>query len=167
VSLLPTTYKILSNILVSRLTPYIEKIIEVHHCGFQCNTLTADHIFCSCQIMEKKSESVMGQYIIYLNILERPMTQPGEYYCTMVSLNLVLKLVRLIKMCLNGAYSKVHIGKNLSVAFPMQNSQRQRDALFPLYSNFALEYGIRKAQEKLESSRIEWNTSAPGLCCQC
>jgi len=33
-SLLSTTYKIVSNILLSRLTPYAEKIIADHQCGF-------------------------------------------------------------------------------------------------------------------------------------
>ena len=34
ISLLPTTYKILSNILLSRLIPYAEKITGDHQCGF-------------------------------------------------------------------------------------------------------------------------------------
>jgi len=34
ISLLPTTYKILSNILLSRLTPCAEEIIGDHQCGF-------------------------------------------------------------------------------------------------------------------------------------
>ena len=34
-SLLPTTYKILSNILLSRLTPYAQEIIGDHQCGFR------------------------------------------------------------------------------------------------------------------------------------
>ena len=34
ISILSTTYKILSNILLSRLTPYAEKIIGDHQCGF-------------------------------------------------------------------------------------------------------------------------------------
>jgi len=34
ISLLPTMYKILSNILLSRLTPYAEAIIGDHQCGF-------------------------------------------------------------------------------------------------------------------------------------
>jgi len=34
ISLLPTTYKILSNILLSRLTQYAEEIIGDHQCGF-------------------------------------------------------------------------------------------------------------------------------------
>jgi len=33
-SLLPTTYKILSNILLSKLTPYAKEIIGDHQCGF-------------------------------------------------------------------------------------------------------------------------------------
>jgi hypothetical protein len=34
VSLLPITYKILSSILLSKLTPYVEKIIWDHQYGF-------------------------------------------------------------------------------------------------------------------------------------
>jgi len=34
ISLLPTTYKILSSILLSRLIPYAEEIIGDHQCGF-------------------------------------------------------------------------------------------------------------------------------------
>jgi len=34
ISLLPTMYKILSNILLSMLIPYAEEIIGDHQCGF-------------------------------------------------------------------------------------------------------------------------------------
>ena len=53
ISLLPTTYKILSNLL-SRLIPYAEEVIGDHQCGFRHNRSTTDHIFCICQILEKK-----------------------------------------------------------------------------------------------------------------
>jgi hypothetical protein len=56
ISLLSTTYKILSNIPLSRLTPYAEEMIGNHQCGFRRNRSTADHIFSVRQILEKKWE---------------------------------------------------------------------------------------------------------------
>jgi hypothetical protein len=58
-----------------------------------------------------------------------------------------MKLVGLIKMCLNETYSKACIGKHLSDSFPIQNGLKQGDALSPLLFNFALQYGVRKVQE--------------------
>jgi hypothetical protein len=59
-----------------------------------------------------------------------------------------MKLVRLIKICLNETCSKVRIGKHLSDSFPIENGLKQGDALSPLLFNFALEYTIRNVQEK-------------------
>jgi hypothetical protein len=56
ISLLSTSYKILSNILLSRLVPYIDEIIGDHQCGFRCNRSITDQIFCIRQILEKKWE---------------------------------------------------------------------------------------------------------------
>ena len=50
-SLLQTTYKILSNILHSKLSPYTEEIIGDHQCGFRRNRSTTDHMFCIRQIL--------------------------------------------------------------------------------------------------------------------
>ena len=54
ISPLPTTYKVLSNILLSRLIPYAEEVIGDHQCGFRRNRSTTDHIFCIRQILKKK-----------------------------------------------------------------------------------------------------------------
>jgi len=73
-SLLPTTYKILSNILLSRLTPYAEEIIGDHQRRFRCNRSTTHPIFCIRQILEK-NENTMKQCINYLEISRKLMTQ--------------------------------------------------------------------------------------------
>jgi hypothetical protein len=65
ISLLTTSYRILSNILLSELIPYADEIIGDHKCGFRHNRLKTGQIFCIRQILEK-SGSVMAQHIRYL-----------------------------------------------------------------------------------------------------
>jgi hypothetical protein len=57
-----------------------------------------------------------------------------------------MKLVRLIKMCLNETYSKVRIG-HICGNFLFEYELKQGDALTPLLLNLAVEYAIRKVQE--------------------
>ena len=52
ISLLSTSYKILSNILLLRMTPYANAIIGEYQCGFRRNRSTVDHIFSIWIILE-------------------------------------------------------------------------------------------------------------------
>jgi hypothetical protein len=59
----------------------------------------------------------------------------GDEYKAQVLYNILIefgiprKLVGLIKMCLNETYSRVHVGKNLSKEFSIQNGLKQGDTL--------------------------------------
>jgi hypothetical protein len=52
-SLLSTSFKILSNILLSRLNPYADETNEDYQCCFRRNRSTTDQIFYIQQILEK------------------------------------------------------------------------------------------------------------------
>jgi hypothetical protein len=61
---LSTTYKILFNILLARLTPYVNEVIGDHQCGFNRNRSITDQIFYIQQIQEEKW-GIMGWCISY------------------------------------------------------------------------------------------------------
>jgi hypothetical protein len=101
ISLLSTAYNILLNILISRLSPYIDEAIWDHQCGFQNNRSTTDQVFCICQILEKKweySETVHQLFIDFKK--DYDSVRREVWYSILIECCVPMKLVRLIKMCL-------------------------------------------------------------------
>jgi hypothetical protein len=122
ISLLSTSYNILSNILLSRLSPYVDEIIGDHQCGFRRNSSITDQIFCMCQIMEKKWEYNETVHQLFIDFKKAYDSVRREvFYNILIEFGVSMKLVRLIKMCLNETYSKVRTGKHWSDGFPIQN----------------------------------------------
>jgi hypothetical protein len=66
-----------------------------------------------------------------------------------------MKLIGVVKICLNETYSKIHIGKYLLDTFPIQNYMKHRDALLSMLFNFTLEYNVRNVQETLEELKLK------------
>jgi hypothetical protein len=148
ISLLSTSYQILSNAFLSRLSPYVYEIIGVHQCEFRQNKSTTDQIFCIRQILEKKwkyNETIHKQFIDFKKAYDSMRRE--VLYNILTEFGVPMKLVRLIKMCLNETYNKVRIGKHLSDNLRIQSGLKQRDALSLLLFNFALGYAFRKVQE--------------------
>jgi hypothetical protein len=88
ISLLSTAYKLLSNILLTRLTPYVNEVMGDHQCGFHRNRSTTDQIFYIWQILEKYG-LIMGRCINHLHTSRKPMTQLREKFFTTFCLNLI------------------------------------------------------------------------------
>jgi hypothetical protein len=68
-------------------------------------------------------------------------------YNMLVEFAVPMKVVRLIKMCLNETYSKVHMGERLSDMFPIQSGLKQGEALLSLLLNFSLAYVLGRSRK--------------------
>jgi hypothetical protein len=93
------------------------------------------------QLLEKNGSETVHQLFIDFGKTYDSVRRE-VLYNILIEFGIPVKLVRLIKMCLNEIYSKY-----LSDKFPIQNGLKQGDASSPLLFNFALEYAIRKVQE--------------------
>jgi hypothetical protein len=100
-SLISTSYKNISNILLSRLSPIIiNGIIGDHQCGFRCNRSTTGHIFCIRQILEKKWEYKETVHQLFVDFKEAYESVRREVlYNILKEFGVHMKLARLIEMC--------------------------------------------------------------------
>ena len=70
ISLLTTRYKILSNILLTKITPLSEEIIGYLQGGFRCNRSATDHIFCIRQITEEQWDDNEAVHQLFIDFKE-------------------------------------------------------------------------------------------------
>jgi hypothetical protein len=127
-----------------------------HQCGFRHTRSTTDQIFYILQILEKKWKHNDTVHQLFIDFKKAYDSVTREvFYNILIEFGAPMKLVRLIKMCLNETYSKVRIGEHLSHSFPIQNGLKQGDDLSPLPSNVAFEYAIRKVHVGLKFNEIE------------
>jgi hypothetical protein len=71
-----------------------------------------DQIFCIHQILEKKWEYNQTEHQLFIDFKKAFDSVRREVlYSILIEFVVLMKVVRLIKMCLNETYSKVHIGR--------------------------------------------------------
>jgi len=139
ISLLSTMYRILSNILLSMLTPHAEEIIGGHQCGFRRNRSTTDHLLCIRQMHTRKWEYNEAVHQLFIDIKKACDSVSREVlYNILTQFGIPIKLVRLIEMSQNETYSRVREGRHMSDMFHIKNDLKQGDALSSLLFNIAL-----------------------------
>jgi len=80
-----------------------------------------------------------------------------EVLYNLIEFGIPIQLEMLIKMCLNGTYSRVRVGKNLSDMFSIRNGLKQGDVLLSLLFNYALMHTIKRVQ--VDQDRLKLNGS--------
>jgi len=86
-----------------------------------------------CQILEKKWEYNEAMLQLFIDLKKTyNLVRREVLYNILIEFGIPMKLVRLMKMCLNETYSRVCIGKHLSDIFPSKNDLKQ-EMLYYLY----------------------------------
>ena len=94
-------------------------------------------MFCVCQILEEKweySEAVHHLFVDFKKAYDSVWRE--VLYSILIEFDIPMKLIRLIKMCVNEMYGRVWVGKNLSDMFPIKNGLKEGYALSLLLFNF-------------------------------
>jgi hypothetical protein len=108
-SLLSTSCKMLSNILLSRLSPDVDETTVHYQCGFQCNNQLL--IIFSVRHWSK-TWSIMSHCISYVQTSRKPDSFMREVLNSIFNeIGIPMKLFRLNKMCSRKTYTKAHLGK--------------------------------------------------------
>lgn len=156
ISLLPTCYKVLSNILLMKLAPYADEIIGDHQCSFRRNRSIADQIFTIRQIFEKKWEFDQPVHQLYIDFKKAyDLIKRERIFEILIRLGIPKKLVNLVQVCLKDTKGRVKIGNQMSEIFNIHSGLKQGDALLPLLFNLVLEYAIREMQKS--EDRLQLN----------
>ena len=151
----PAMYKILFNILLSKLIPYAQAIAGDYQCGFRRDRSATDHIFCIRQITEENWVHNEAVHQLFIDFKGSYVSVRREaLYNILIQFCIPMKLVRLIKMCLNENYRRVRVGKHLSDMLPFRYWLKEEDDLSPLVFDFSLVCAFKRVQVNQDGLKL-------------
>ncbi|VVC29027.1 Reverse transcriptase domain [Cinara cedri] len=157
ISLLNTSYKLLSNILLTRINPYIKEIIGEYQAGFMLGKSTIDQIHIVKQVVERDTNTIKIHLLFVDFKAAYDSINRDKLWEVMDQLGTPAKLTRLIKSCTYNSKSKISFGGESSEEFQVTTGLRQGDALSPALFNIALESVMRTVISQAKGIEIKDN----------
>lgn len=145
ISLLSTSYKVLSKIILKRIETYTDSLIEEHQSGFIKGRSTTDQLFIVKETIAKYWEFNKECYLLFIDFSKAyDSLNRSEIWYKMEKFGIPRKLIRLVKMTVTGSKCKVLVDGDLSTPFEVDTGVRQGDGLSPTIFNIALEETLEK-----------------------
>lgn len=148
ISLLSTSYKVLSKVLQKRLEKYTEEIIEEHQAGFQRGRSTIDQIYILKEAIAKYWEFGKSFYGLFIDFSKAyDSIYREKIWHKMESFGIPKKLIKLATLSVNDSKSKVKIENEYSSSFDIKTGVRQGDIISPTLFNIALEGALKELKK--------------------
>jgi hypothetical protein len=97
--------------------------------------------------------SFFAEFFVFIKIAEYVLI----VFSVLIEFGMPMKLVQIIKMCLNETCSEVHVGKNMLFAFPVQNGPKQGDAFIAIAFELCFRICHQEGPRKSGRIGINWN----------
>lgn len=145
ISLLNTSYKIVSNIILNRIKPYSKEIVGEYQSGFMPGKSTIYQIHTIKQTVEKRHEFYIDMYLLFIDFRQAfDSINRYRFWKVMTQIRFPAKLVRLVKAYVQYSKLKVKFNGELSEDFIVETGLRQGDALSPALFSIVLESVVRE-----------------------
>lgn len=145
ITLLDTSYKVLSNILYERMLPHAERILGDYQCGFRPGRSTIDQIFTIRQLLEKSWEHNANVHQLFIDFKQAyDSVDRNALYAILHEFQIPRKLIAMMKCTLEGTKGRVVIGDWLSDMFDIEAGLKQGDGLSGVAFNIVLEWVVRQ-----------------------
>jgi len=137
-------YKILSNIILEKMKPYIEEVMGDYQNGFRDGRSVTENIFALRIINEKFWEYNQSvQYLLIDFQKAYDSTHRDALWKCMKELKIPTKLINMCKTCVQKTRSAVRIDGTLSSSFENKTGLKQGDPLLPISFNLELQKVIQ------------------------
>jgi len=149
-------YKILSDIILGNIEPYIEKIMGDYQNGFRDGRSVIDNIF-ALKIINKKlweyNQSIRYLFIDFQRAYD--FIHTDTIWKCMEEFKIPTKLINICKTCIQKTRSAVRIEGTLSSFFENKTGLKQGDPLSPTLFNLALQKVIQSIEIVPTGTKID------------
>lgn len=145
ITLLDTTYKVLSSVIYAKLLPHAEQLVGDYQCGFRPSRSTIDQLFTIRQLLEKSWEFNVNIHQLFVDFKQAyDSVNRIALYEILKQLGIPTKLVAMIRATLYRSNGRVVLQNSLSEVFEISSGLKQGDGLSGLLFNLVLEWVIRR-----------------------
>ena len=145
ITLLNTTYKIMSSLIQRRLSQLSRSTVGQYQCGFTKGRSTTDAIHAVKQIMEKTYEHRIDIEMLFIDFRQAfDLINRKQLMSALKELGIHPKLRRLISMTMFKTTVSIKFQRGITEEIGVNKGVRQGDALSATLFNLALEYVVRK-----------------------